>query len=494
MRLKKQIKSILQLALKSGIFVLLLVVASQLKAQTYTLKEVLNYAQNYSPEAMKNKTSKENKYWQWKTYKSNYKPQLVLNSTLPSYQNNNIPVIQEDGSIIYHSVDQSHTQINLSLQQNISLTGGKLFLSSELSRFDDFNKDYSSYSSSPYYIRLEQPLFAFNSLKWMNKIEPLKYDESLKEYVEDLEQIAYNTTLKFFNFLIAQISHNISGANLKNATSLYNLGKEKFKMGKISKNELLQLKFGYLSAQKSLAGASLLQETTQLVLSSYTGMQNIEASTLILPDEVTYFFIDDTLAINRAMENSRRSVEFKRSILEAKEELERAKRESGLNANLLLSYGTTNISERLPEIYDNPQSMKSVNFGLTIPIVDWGRAKARKKTADANLKLVEYSVQQEEINFKEEIVSEIEYFRMLKNLIEYTNEGDKTAAERFEIARQRYIAEDISFTEYNIALEEKDRAKQDYITALRNYWTTYYSIRILTLYDFENNRQLAINE
>lgn len=485
-------KYVTQKIFKSGIIIMLYFTVSILNAQTYTLEEVLEYTQNYSPEAMKNKTSKENKYWQWKTYKSNYKPQLVLNSTIPSYINNNIPVIQEDGSIVYQSVNHSQTELSLSLEQNIALTGSKLFISTYLSRVDDFNKDNHSYSNSPYYIGLEQPIFAFNNLKWMNKIEPLKYDESLKEFVEDLERIAYNTTYRFFNLLIAQISYGIAESNLKNANSLYDLGQEKFKMGKISKNELLQLKFGYVSAQKALAGASLHEETAQLALSSYTGLQNIEASTLLLPDEVPQFTIDKDLAVELAMENSRRSVEFKRSILEAERELERAKRESGLNASLQLSYGTTNVAGTISDIYDNPQSMKSVNLGLLIPIVDWGRAQARKKTANANLKLVEYSVHQEEINFKEEIVSEIEYFRMLMNLIEYTKEGDNTAAERFEIARQRYIAEDISFTEYNIALEEKDRAKQDYITALGNYWTTYYSIRILTLYDFENNQQLGI--
>ena len=471
---------------------LLMLISNLIDAQTYTLTEVLAYAQEYSPEAMKIKTSKENKYWEWRTYKSNYKPQLVLNSTLPSYVNNNITVIQEDGSIVYQSVNRSSSSLNLSLEQNISFTGGKLFVSTDLSRIDDFNKDTYSYSSSPYYIGLDQPLFAYNSLKWMNKIEPLKYDESLKEYVEDREWIAYNTTYRFFNLLIAQISHNIAQTNLKNASSLYDLGKEKHEMGKISKNELLQLKFGFISAQKSLAGAALDQENAQIALASYTGLQNIEGSTLQLPDNISGFLINENTAIEKAMENSKRSVEFKRNILEAKEQLEQARRESGLNASLSLSYGTTNVAERLHDVYDNPQNMKSVNFGLTIPIVDWGRAKAKKKTADANLKLVEYTVQQEEINFKEEILSQIEYFRTLRNLIEYTNEGDKTAAERFEIARQRYIAEDISFTEYNIALEEKDNAKKDYITALRNYWTTYYYIRILTLYDFEKNRQIGI--
>lgn len=472
--------------------ILVIAVSNLAEAQTFTLREVLAYALEYSPEAMKIKTSKENKYWEWRTYKSNYKPQLVLNSILPSYINKNIPVMQQDGSIVYQSVNQSSAAFSLSLEQNISFTGGKLFVSTDLSRVDDFNKDTYSYSSSPYYIGLEQPLFAYNSLKWMNKIEPLKYDESLKEYIEDCEWIAYNTTYRYFNLLIAQITHNIAQTNLKNAGSLYDLGKEKHEMGKISKNELLQLKFGVISAQKSLSGAALEQETAQLALASYTGLQDIEGSTLQLPDSVSEFLIDENAAIEKAMENSKRSVEFKRNILEAKEQLEQAKRESGLSASLNLSYGTTNVSGRLYDVYENPQNMKSVNFGLTIPIVDWGRAKARKKTADANLKLVEYTVHQEEINYKEEIVTQIEYFRMLRNLIEYTNEGDKTAAERFEITRQRYIAEDISFTEYNIALEEKDSAKKDYITTLRNYWTTYYYLRILTLYDFEKDQQLGI--
>lgn len=483
-------------ALLQGIVLCIIVIAllfpATTFAQTYTLAEVLDYAQNNSPVAMKNKTSKENKYWQWRTYKSNYKPQLVLNSTLPSYVNNNIPVIQEDGSIIYQTVNRSMTQLNLSLEQNISLTGSKLFISTDISRVDDFNKDSYSYSNSPYYIGLEQPLFAYNNLKWMNRIEPLKYDESLKEYVEDLEWIAYNTTSRFFNLLIAQINQSIAQTNLENAKELFRLGSEKHKMGKISKNELLQLKFGLISGQKSLANASLQHETAQLALGSYTGLQNIDGSILQLPDNITEFLIDEETAIEKAMENSKRSVEFQRLILEAKEQLDKAKKESGLNANLSLSYGTTNVADELSRVYDNPQSMKSVNFGLTIPIVDWGRAKARKKTANANLKMVEYTVNQEKINFKEEIVSQIEYFRTLKNLIEFTNEGDKTAAERFEIARKRYIAEDISFTEYNIALEQKDRAKQDYITALSNYWKTYYYIRILTLYDFEKNQHLGV--
>ncbi|MBN1996144.1 TolC family protein [candidate division KSB1 bacterium] len=470
------------------------IVFARTTAEFYTLEHVITCAQNHSPEAMKSRTLKENKYWRWKFYKSHYKPQLVVNSTLPSYQNSNIAILQDDGSLAHRNIRQSQANISLSLEQNIGLTGGKLFLNSDLSRIDNINQDFYSYSGAPFFIGIEQPLFMYNHLKWQKRIEPLKYKESLKEYVENAEKIAYTTTLKYFNLLIARTSYEMTQKNLKNAETIYQLGREKYAMGKISQNELLQLKFGLISAQKSISRALLSQGTAQLELNSYTGLQNTNIYAFSVPENITFFSIDDSLAIFQALANSRRSVEFKREILEAKQEAERTKKESGLNATLYMSYGTTNIASHLFSIYRDPQTLQTINFGVSVPILDWGRAKANYKTAQANLKLVEYTVQQDKIYFRQETITEIEYFRTLKNLIECCCEADTTAAERYEIARKRYIAGDISLTEYNIALEEKDRAKLDYIIALADYWKTYYTIRILTLYDFENHQSLAMED
>ncbi len=473
------------------IAVLLTIYAPPAISQTYTLNQIITYTQNHSPEALRIRTSKENKYWQWKTYKSNYKPQLVLNSSFP-YQKKNIPVLQDDGSIAYRKANQSQAFLNVSLEQNISLTGGKLFLSSELSRLDDFNKDISNYSSSPFFVGIQQPVFNFNALKWMHQIEPLKYEESLREFVEDNEKIAYNTTIRYFNLLIAQINYRIASLNLETADTIFKIGTKKFEMGKISRNELLQLKYGAISAQKSKSRAMLSRETSQLELSSYTGLPVNESVVLLLPDQVEKFSVNDSVAVARALENSQRSLKFKREVLEAQRDLVKAKRENGLNADLKLSYGTTNVAATFSSIYSNPQPLQTINIGLIIPLLDWGRAKAKRETAYANLKLVKHTTEQEKINFRQEVITQIEYLSMLQNFIEFTLDADQTAAERYKIARLRYLTEDISLTEYNIALEEKDYAKQDYIIALRDYWTTYYSLRILTLYDFKNNLQLTM--
>jgi len=476
--------------LKVCLFLAFLLLSSTINSQNITLEQVIKFAQQNSPEAMKSTTTKENKYWQWKTYKSEYKPQLVMNATLPSFQKQNIAVRQEDGSIIYRNINQSNLYTELSLEQNIGFTGGKLFLSTDLSRLDDFNQKNKSYSGSPFFIGLEQPLFAFNNLKWLKRIEPLKYEESKKENIEANEQIAYNSTFRYFELLISQINFQIASSNKANADTIYKIGREKYAMGKISNNELLQLKYGVISAQKSMATAELSIKTALLDLNSYIGKSETDNTNLILPDSIFRFEIDDSLAMSMAMENSKISMEFKRQILEARRDSEKAKRESRLNASLYVSFGQTNVASQVHGIYENPQSLQTLNIGISVPIVDWGRSRSKRKTADANLSLTEYTVKQDEINFRQQVITTIEKFRMLQDFIQYTAEADKVASERYQIARLRYMAGDISLTEYNIALNEKDLAKQDYIVALRDYWLIYYTTRILTLYDFANNKLL----
>ena len=45
-----------------------------------------------------------------------------------------------------------------------------------------------------------------------------------------------------------------------------------------------------------------------------------------------------------------------------------------------------------------------------------------------------------------------------------------------------------------LALTQKDEAKRTYIASLRNFWTAYYNLRRLTLYDFEMAIPLYIPE
>ncbi len=58
------------------------------------------------------------------------------------------------------------------------------------------------------------------------------------------------------------------------------------------------------------------------------------------------------------------------------------------------------------------------------------------------------------------------------------------AAKRFEVAKARYVIGKIGISDLYIGLNEKDQALQAYVQALRQYWSRYYRLRRVTLYDF----------
>ncbi|HEX8677278.1 MAG TPA: hypothetical protein VF700_08660, partial [Segetibacter sp.] len=143
-----------------------------------TLQQVVEMAKGKSIAAKQAVTLKENKYWQWRTFKSNYQPQLSLNGTLPAYTNSFQEVVQPNGTIEFQPVKYNNSSLNLALSQSIAQTGGTIFGTTQLQRYDDFNRKFKLYNGVPYGIGYSQPLAKFNQLKWDQKVEPLKYNES----------------------------------------------------------------------------------------------------------------------------------------------------------------------------------------------------------------------------------------------------------------------------------------------------------------------------
>jgi outer membrane protein TolC len=141
-------------------------------------------------------------------------------------------------------------------------------------------------------------------------------------------------------------------------------------------------------------------------------------------------------------------------------------------------------------MYGNTVNSQQVSIGFQIPILDWGRQKSRVKTAEASLKLEEYTIQLDQITFDEEIFTQVKQFKMLKEQVIISQKADEIADKRYEISKNRYLIGKISITDLNLALRDKDDAKRAYIESLRSLWAAYYNLRYLTLYDFEQNVSL----
>ena len=69
--------------------------------------------------------------------------------------------------------------------------------------------------------------------------------------------------------------------------------------------------------------------------------------------------------------------------------------------------------------------------------------------------------------------------------------ADTVSVKQFEVARNRYIVGKISNTDLYNAQTDKDNSIVAHVQALRNYWTAFYRLRRVTLYDFVAKREMA---
>lgn len=455
-----------------------------------TLPQVVDMAKAQSIAARQAATTKATKYWEYRTFLSNYKPQLVLNGNLPSFNRSFQQVLQPNGTIEFQPVRNNNSSLNLFLEQNIRKTGGTIYATAQLQRFDDFARNNTLYNGTPVAVGLSQPLFRFNPLKWEAKIAPLKYKESQREYVEALELIALTASDLYFALLLAQVNVKIAETNLTNTDRILRIAQEKFDIGTISRNEILQLQLEQLKAQKAAGTARRELEISTLNLRSYTGLKGQERIELEPPQPEKPPTIQAELLLKEAYENRADAVAFERRKLEAAQSVAKAKGDNGINATLMANLGYSNSGKNVQEVLQNPQNYQAVQIQFSVPIMDWGRSKSRIKTAEEQRQLVTYTLEQDKLNFQQEIYTQVTLFEMLKGQLSLTAQADSIASEKYQIAQERYVLGNLSVTDLSISFAEKDQGKRDFIGVLRDYWSAYYQLRWLTLYDFEQNKKI----
>ena len=449
------------------------------------LKNVVNLAiaQSTSMKYVQNRNVRS--YWRYQNFKTGFRPRLILNGDLPDYNHTTEPITQPDGSVEFRQVSNIQMYANLALYQSIPLTGTHIYAASSVYRIEDFYNNSIEFSGTPISIGFVQPVFAYNSMKWSRRTEPLVYEESMKNFIESIEEISLRATYYFFGYLRIQTNFNLAQSNLRNSNDNLVIAETRRELGTISENDFSRIRLSVINAQKALNKARMDLKNADFELKSYIQLEPVQEIELELPLDIFFFNIDMEKALAEALENRKETPQYERRLIEADRDLVWAKRHSGLNATLRGSYGMSNASSTVSGIYKQPEQQQQLKLSLAIPILDWGRSTSRIKMAESQRELVLYDVANDKRDFERGIVVQVEQFTLLKDQLNTSKEADKVAENGYEIALKKFQNGEISITDLNISLQERETAKRDYITSLQDYWVAYYTLRILTLYDFE---------
>jgi outer membrane protein TolC len=155
-----------------------------------------------------------------------------------------------------------------------------------------------------------------------------------------------------------------------------------------------------------------------------------------------------------------------------------------VGGDLFALYGLNQNAAEFDQVYRNPLDRQRLRIGVDIPILDWGRRKGRLSMAQSNREVVRISVDQELNDFEQEVIMNVMEFNLQANQVRNTAKADTIAQLGYDVTQQRFLIGKVDVTKLNLARNDQEMARRAYIRALRSFWNYYYTIRMLTLYDF----------
>ena len=462
---------------------------------TMSLQDVIETAHAQSPSAVLAKHNFIVNYWQFRTYKAQFLPALNIQGSLGNYNRSLVPLQDaQTGEIGYLENNNLSNSLGISVDQNLPFTGGSLSIVTSLNRLDQFSPaDMVTYNSQPVKITYSQPINAYNSLKWEKKIEPKRFELAKREYLSAMESITVTATTYFFDLLLAQKKVEMAQESYCNTGQMYRIANERFSIGSITKDELLQMELKLLNDSLSIGDNQLAQKTAMQRLRNFLGYNDKVVISLQEPPQNADVVMDFETVMNLVSLNSPEGIENEIQLLAAEEAIAKAKANAGLTASFYAQFGLNQVGDDMKNAYKSPLDQEILGLTLALPIVDWGLGKGKIKVAKSQAKVVESQIEQSENKLREDITLQVLRFNLQGGQCNVSRKAEEVGRSRYATTRERFMNGTVSVTELNNAQQEMDTARLRYLQEISNYWIYYYNLQKATLFNFIANEKVDAN-
>ena len=457
-----------------------------------TIEDALALGREQSIASKENDNTLLKAEWRYRNYKAGLLPNITIGGTLPSLNRSLNSYQREDGTYTFIPNNYLSETLGLTISQAIPFTGGKVYLETNLERMDQLGADsYGNYLSVPFSLTLSQPLLSYNPYRWQKKTEPMRYELAKREYLENMEMVTENVVSLFFSVLSSQSAYEQSERKLQDRRQLYEMSEKRFEIGSVTKNDLLQLQLSVLNAEVELNERKVELNDDRFRLFSFLRILSYDDIELMVPADVPQIEVSAETVVQKALENSKHVLSQQLSILDSEKNLKEAKAAKGLQVQLNGEVGFSKVANHFSEAFRDMQNSEIVGVTFSLPLFDWGVSKGRVRMAKANLESVRTQMEQEREKYIQDIRTLALKFNMQYSQCSNTMRARSIAEERYEITKKRFEEGGLTVTELNTAQQDLESSRSQYIAQLQSFWSSYYSLRRITLYDWIRNSDIA---
>jgi len=403
--------------------------------------------------------------------------------------------LSDEDRDVYRQQRKLYSNAGVNVTQDIEALGGTLYGTAGISYLKSFGTyNQSQFSTVPVLVGYKQQLIGFNAMKWNKLLEPLKMQAAEKQFAYDKEEAATTAAEKFFTLALAQENHSIAKDYLASCDTLYAIGQRKFYIASISKAELLILDIDRTNAQNNVINTQITLDNAMQDLALWLKMDENTHIDLIIPKAVMNMRIDPNEAVNKAQENNPAYITDRQAVVTAHKDLAKAKVERWLNASVDVKAGLNQVDQNLWYALGHPLLQDYASVSLTIPLLDWGAGKYKQYAAERALDNKLTTARQNSETLELKVRQYVNDFNQRQTLVENTLKTQSTAEEAYNATLQRFASGKATVSDITIAQNRWQMARQNYVTALKNYWLAYYSLRKITLYDFISHKTITHRE
>lgn len=425
-------------------------------------------------------------------FNKTFLPSIYTSSVFPSISKSVTRVTTPDGSDVFVNQNLAYYDLSLNIEQKEPIFGGTFTVSSFFNRIDLFGDvSNKTYFSTPFSVSYNNTNFTFNIRKYEKIIEQLRIEEDTANYNMQLENVVYETVEKYFQAYISSKNIEEKQKALKDIEEIYAIAEKRFKIGSINKGDLLSLELNILDTKSSLNVLLSEKENSQKTLSNFIKNNSNSIFFTKPKEDVLNLDISYESALSKMSENNNLIIELKRKQKQKDLEIKRFKSENKFSVNINGSYGLSNTAPSFNESTNNLQDQQSFSISLRYLLFDFGKNKQQVKLKKVEKELLEneYLIAIEDLkedlyNSVNEYHTSIKRLSLLKKKLEISNE-------RYDFSRKRFSLGKVTITDLNVAQREYQQTDNEYLTTLKDIWITYYNIRKLTMYDFQNNKKIS---
>ncbi len=460
--------------------------------QTLTLQNAIRMAQQQGSDAQIARSVRDAARYRDDAFNSRLMPQLFLRGTAADLHHGIAPVVQADGTTLFVGQSQNQSTFSLGFDQAIPLTGGTISLGSEISKYNQFGDLTSQrYQTSPFVVSLRQDVFKPRAIVWDKRIQSLSAVVAERGYLEAREDVAGNVANAFFNLYAQQMTLANASSNVAVNDTLFTLNKGRFEVGKIGENDLLKSELALLRARAAVDDAKLARDRAEAALRRIIAYPEGESFTIVTPDSIPVVDANPDVAEQQALKNSSTMEQNELDNVQTKRGISYARANNRFNATVAASVGFNQTAPRFGQAYQSPLGKQTLTVDVNLPMLQWGAGRAEVEAAKANdSRVLANNRVRRDLLAEDARYSALGLQQAQRNVL-ISAKADTVASKQFEVARNRYIIGKITNDALYLAQGEKDAAVLAYVQALRNYWTAYYHLRRVTLYDFVTKREMA---